>query len=827
MMDKALNQNEALYHFGQLCHFGFVGITNETSSTLRTKFQSFHYFLLTYYGCCLDSRSSYPRLDLNFMTPTTITFIFWLFIFRTQLAKDLEISTCDKICITNSLRSDLEGTYHFKYFNSTLNGGVYHNSENEKYLHPYKSSTKYQYLIQSYTSITTDPGASSSSCEIGNLASGYTFDPYDCFNGWRTYDSTNDEWNDDPNQRLVNCNDVTVSGNYRSGLDGTYEWLKFNIATIGSVYQCKHCDTTWSNHNGFYLFPCPDGDSLWKIGEDYSSTTASSYGTCSSGLPNRALTMDDCEWYSWISNGSAYNWMVDPNLAVESDKCAYTVSTSSFPIYTIILGIICALFIFILTSVRQKQNLFTMKTNIPVNVLYITISVLVFNTLLLFMMIVAAEADSSWRDSESRALRFFVWPFTPIFQYVVVFFMETVWFLSHMCSTKNFRKSGSMNRNFCIAMLLVSFASAGTFTACYVNGAQRVSQMMCVYCLLSLLMAIPMAYDWHHLKMNKNLKTLQQPLIHQNEQLQHSTVQLQHEQEELRRKVSSLSQCKDLDEFRWEWKDNTGDWHPYGEQSKDMIEYLDIGQQYAFTLASTGYDYVITKKSTSAAKQLNKKTNKWRQVRRVNTESLNTITCPAWWAVSGRQWVVADRSAPNYAKTTLVSLDLNTYPANKVVANFKKTVTNRRVVKVESVENRMLYESYWSAKRKLTRLVGERKINERFVFHGTNNLEAMKRIQTEGFRKEFTTRAAYGEGTYFARDASYSVQYTGGINRMFQCNVVMGQSFRGKAEHRLRSWPRRKNELIYDSLVDNQKNPSIFVIHENDRAYPMFIVHFR
>eukprot|EP01083_Nonionella_stella_P287854 979916_1 len=631
MMDKALNQNEALYHFGQLCHFGFVGITNETSSTLRTKFQSFHYFLLTYYGCCLDSRSSYPRLDLNFMTPTTITFIFWLFIFRTQLAKDLEISTCDKICITNSLRSDLEGTYHFKYFNSTLNGGVYHNSENEKYLHPYKSSTKYQYLIQSYTSITTDPGASSSSCEIGNLASGYTFDPYDCFNGWRTYDSTNDEWNDDPNQRLVNCNDVTVSGNYRSGLDGTYEWLKFSFATNGSIYRCKDCTMSTGN---VYLYPCPTaGHSHWMISDDYSSSSRWSDGICSIGLSNRGLTMDECDWESWMSNGSAYNWMVDPNLAVESDKCAYTVSTSSFPIYTIILGIICALFIFILTSVRQKQNLFTMKTNIPVNVLYITISVLVFNTLLLFMMIVAAEADSSWRDSESRALRFFVWPFTPIFQYVVVFFMETVWFLSHMCSTKNFRKSGSMNRNFCIAMLLVSFASAGTFTACYVNGAQRVSQMMCVYFLLSLLMAIP-----------------------------------------------SLSQCKDIDEFRWEWKDNTGDWHPYGEQSKDMIEYLDIGQQYAFPLASTGYDYVITKKSTSAAKQLNKKTNKWRQVRRVNTESLNTITCPAWWAVSGRQWVVADRSAPNYAKTTLVSLDLNTYPANKVVANFKKTVTNRRVV---------------------------------------------------------------------------------------------------------------------------------------------------
>eukprot|EP01083_Nonionella_stella_P287853 979913_1 len=246
---------------------------------------------------------------------------------------------------------------------------------------------------------------------------------------------------------------------------------------------------TYKDYHDFYLYPNPSPkvDSQWTISYNYSSIAGWSWVTAYVQLEYQIVGL---QWESWMSNGSAYNWMV-PNLAVESETCAYTVSTSSFPIYTIILGIICALFIFILTSVRQKQNLFTMKTNIPVNVLYITISVLVFNTLLLFMMIVAAEADSSWRDSESRALRFFVWPFTPIFQYVVVFFMETVWFLSHMCSTKNFRKSGSMNRNFCIAMLLVSFASAGTFTACYVNGAQRVSQMMCVYFLLSLLMAIP------------------------------------------------------------------------------------------------------------------------------------------------------------------------------------------------------------------------------------------------------------------------------------------------------------------------------------------------
>eukprot|EP01083_Nonionella_stella_P071046 190562_1 len=140
---------------------------------------------------------------------------------------------------------------------------------------------------------------------------------------------------DDPNQRLVNCNNVTVSGNYRSGLDGTYEWLKFSFATNGSIYRCKDCTMSTDN---VYLYRSPDTDLQWMISDNYSSIAGWSYASCSSGLSNRGLTMDDCEWKSVISD----EWTGDTDLAVESDKCAYTVSTSSFPIYTIILGIICA-----------------------------------------------------------------------------------------------------------------------------------------------------------------------------------------------------------------------------------------------------------------------------------------------------------------------------------------------------------------------------------------------------------------------------------------------------------------------------------------------------
>eukprot|EP01083_Nonionella_stella_P310791 1105727_1 len=248
-------------------------------------------------------------------TPITITFIFCLFIFRITLGK--VISTCDKICITNSLRSELDGTYHFKYFNSTLNGAVYYNPTNQRYLHPYiESNTKYKYLIQRNSSISTV--YASSSCAIDNPGSEYIFDPYDCFKGWKTH--INDELKDDPNQRLANCNDVTVSGNYRSGLDGTYEWSQFSLATGGSIYRCKYCTYT----DNVYLFPSPDGGSTWKISHDYSSTSSWSHCTFSNGISNRRITMNDCtQWKSVKWSGSTSTWVADTDLVVESEKCPY------------------------------------------------------------------------------------------------------------------------------------------------------------------------------------------------------------------------------------------------------------------------------------------------------------------------------------------------------------------------------------------------------------------------------------------------------------------------------------------------------------------------
>ena len=191
----------------------------------------------------------------------------------------------------------------------------------------------------------------------------------------------------------------------------------------------------------------------------------------------------------------------------------------------------------------------------------------------------------------------------------------------------------------------------------------------------------------------------------------------------------------------------------------------------------------------------------------------------------------------NYGKVQLIDLlQLTTEDALSAICQvenrFFESVDEEdwEIIKIESVQNQMLYDKYWNEKQSMIKLIGEKNLNERDLFHGTGKESVMEMIETEGFRKEFNTTANFGKGTYFAKNARYSIDYASrngrGVYKMFQCKVITGESSIGYRYYELKDWPKKSNGLIYDSLVNNISNPSIFVIHENIRAYPMFVIHF-
>ena len=77
--------------------------------------------------------------------------------------------------------------------------------------------------------------------------------------------------------------------------------------------------------------------------------------------------------------------------------------------------------------------------------------------------------------------------------------------------------------------------------------------------------------------------------------------------------------------------------------------------------------------------------------------------------------------------------------------------------------------------------------------------------------------AAYGDGVYFAKDASYSLTYSQpsptGDRYTYLARVLVGKHTAG--EKGMKTPPSidpRKPEILYDSLVNKEENPTIFVV---------------
>lgn len=84
-------------------------------------------------------------------------------------------------------------------------------------------------------------------------------------------------------------------------------------------------------------------------------------------------------------------------------------------------------------------------------------------------------------------------------------------------------------------------------------------------------------------------------------------------------------------------------------------------------------------------------------------------------------------------------------------------------------------------------------------------------------------------GSYFAKDASYSDRYASikGDRRkvMFVALVLVGQYTRGRSSY-VRPPPKPSSRTLYDSCVDSENNPGIYVVFDKQQIYPEYIINY-
>lgn len=173
---------------------------------------------------------------------------------------------------------------------------------------------------------------------------------------------------------------------------------------------------------------------------------------------------------------------------------------------------------------------------------------------------------------------------------------------------------------------------------------------------------------------------------------------------------------------------------------------------------------------------------------------------------------------------TLIPVSLSNLKFDEIASRIKKSFPDSCILWIDEIKNPDLEEEHLllfeEIKKKRPNIV----VTQQELFHGTSE-SAAKFICDEGFKTEYNTVSAYGKGTYFAKDASYSFGYStkNSSNReivyMLLCSVIVGATEIGTDRKKI-------NTHISDNTVDKLKDPFIVVTPYDKGGIPKYLIAF-
>uniref|UniRef100_A0A6P8QZ94 Poly [ADP-ribose] polymerase n=1 Tax=Geotrypetes seraphini TaxID=260995 RepID=A0A6P8QZ94_GEOSA len=265
----------------------------------------------------------------------------------------------------------------------------------------------------------------------------------------------------------------------------------------------------------------------------------------------------------------------------------------------------------------------------------------------------------------------------------------------------------------------------------------------------------------------------------------------------------------------WQHLNTANKWVPFDNLTNLTLErgFVEQGQITTINTHKRKYrvDFVQECATDDAGRTL--------KIKRVSkTEGTQSMEAPQHW---DKMKIIDIKEVPLLAG----SAEYNT-----VATLFQKSCRNQ-ILKIERIQNLTLWQSYQIKKLSMDAKNGHTN-NEKQLFHGTapNSLRAINKL---GFNRSYAgmNAAAFGNGTYFAIQASYSAhnQYSkpdaNGQKYIYLARVLAGDYCVGRTG--IVTPPSKSTSdptNLYDSVTDNTANPSMFVIFNDNQAYPEYLI---
>ncbi|XP_063788866.1 protein mono-ADP-ribosyltransferase PARP14-like [Pseudophryne corroboree] len=255
---------------------------------------------------------------------------------------------------------------------------------------------------------------------------------------------------------------------------------------------------------------------------------------------------------------------------------------------------------------------------------------------------------------------------------------------------------------------------------------------------------------------------------------------------------------------------------PFDKMANLELEEAKSANKTQITVWTQGKEFTVDlQKETASDKQGNQV-----RIERGLKHEQSSLGLPKHWKPMGNSLVM------------VVDVPAGTSEFSDVQKKFAQSCGNR-ILKIERIQNKDLWMNYDIKKQSINTKNGTTN-NERQLFHGTD-ANSIQIVIHNGFNRGYAGRnaAAFGNGTYFAVNASYSAHSTyskpdsNGQRHMYLVSVLTGVSCRG---HQGLVAPPAKNQAnptdLYDSVTDNTANPSMFVIFNDIQAYPEYHITF-
>ena len=192
---------------------------------------------------------------------------------------------------------------------------------------------------------------------------------------------------------------------------------------------------------------------------------------------------------------------------------------------------------------------------------------------------------------------------------------------------------------------------------------------------------------------------------------------------------------------------------------------------------------------------------------------------------------------PQQSDVELKPVQRNSQEWNSIVEKVNKTLPAAGLIQIDRVQNRQLWEKYALEKSHMDNR-NNGLVNEKLLFHGTRKndpqsvAQSLRGIDFRCSRRDH--RLLWGIGAYFAVNANYSHHYSHNNHQLHAWQMIIVKvltghscSYRNPNPSLTRPPPLfAGSNLLYDTVCGSSGGSDIYVVYDQDRAYPAYIISY-